>query len=50
MRRVLLDRLVGLSRPGVEIAERVGGGPVARLVFDDADVFGDCRVEPPLAE
>ena len=37
--RELLDRLVGLPRPEVEIAQGVGGIPVARLVLNDAEVL-----------
>ena len=45
MRRVLRDRLVGLVRADVEIAERVARVPVARLVLDHAQVLRDGGVE-----
>ncbi len=48
--RVLLRGLVGLARPRVQIAERIGGHPVARLVLDDACVLDDGGIEPPLTK
>ena len=47
---VLLDRLVGLARARVEIAERVLRGPVLRLVLDDADKFRDRGVDLALPD
>ena len=37
--RELLDRFVGLPGPDVEIAQGVGGIPVARMVLNDAEVL-----------
>jgi hypothetical protein len=47
---VLCDRLVGLVRAYVQIAERVRGVPVARLVLDHAYVLDDGGVEAPLTK
>ena len=44
------DRLVALAGAQVEVAQNVGGAPVARLILDDAQVLGDRRVELPLSE
>ena len=46
--RVLRDRLVRLVRAGVEIAERVGRVPVARLVLHHAEVLRDGVVDAAL--
>ena len=46
----LLDRLVDLPGADVEIAERVGGVPVARLILDEAQILRDGRFELALAE
>ena len=42
---VLLDALFDLLGAHVEIAQRVGAVPVARLGLDDLDVFGDGGVD-----
>ena len=47
---VLPDGLLRLPGARVELAERVGGAPVARELFDHADVLGDRRLEATLAE
>ena len=46
----LIDGLVGLAGPHVQVAENIRRRPVSRLIFDDADVFGDGRLELPLLE
>ena len=43
--RVLLETLVDLLGAHVEIAERVGAVPVARLRLDHLDVLGDGDVD-----
>src|SRR4029453_12429050 len=48
--RVLFDRLRRLVGADVEVAERVCGIPVARLVLGDAYVLRDGGVETPLAQ
>ena len=45
--RVLLDALVELLGADVQVAERVGAVPVARLGLDDLDVLGDGGVDRP---
>jgi hypothetical protein len=47
---VLLDRLLVIARPQVQIAERVDRRPVLRLIVDQAHVLGDRRVELSLLE
>ena len=44
------DGLRRLARPDVEVAERVGGVPVARMVLDHAKVFRDRQIEATLAK
>src|SRR5262249_32170812 len=46
----LLHRLVALTGADVEIAEDVGGVPVARLVLDDAQILCDGLIQLPLSE
>jgi hypothetical protein len=46
----LFDRAFDLARAGVQIAERVRGIPVARLIFDDAQVFSGCGFELALTQ
>jgi hypothetical protein len=46
----LLDSLVGVTRAGVHVAERVLRGPVLRLILDDAHVLRDGGIELPLPD
>ena len=46
----LIDRLVDLSGADVQIAEDVGGIPVARLILDDEEILRDRRIRLSLPE
>ncbi len=48
--RVLADGEIGLAGARVEVTKRVRGVPVARLVLDQPDVFGDGAVQTTLTE
>ena len=44
------DGLVDLACAKIQIAERIRGVPVGRLIVDDRAVFGNGQIEPALAE
>lgn len=47
---VLSNGFVDLSCPHVQIAQDIGGIPVAWLIFDDLKIFRDRRIESSLAQ
>ncbi len=48
--RVLPDGLLWLAGARVELAEGVGGAPIAGKLVDDAEVLGDRRLEATLSQ
>ena len=48
--RVLPDGFVGLTGARVQVAQRVGGVRVPRLILEDAHVLGNGGIEPALPE